>query len=358
MGTPFINPSVFQNAVSPPHRNPHAIVLIGGVRYDTFKDKQLVKQVVVELDTDKASEGRITLFDPRATHLNKFSDSSGAKFVPLLFYMGFGTDLGEPIFKGLLTRVERSSSDTTFTAYDMGYRMRQEKKAEYHKGDDIAIIKKLAERNGLKFSPPEKVDPPLDSHQSLIHDFKYDWDFALERADDAGFNMFVRQDTLFLREPATLSKPDLILRYRKDFWLLHDFSLTYKLPENEAGRPKIVEVRGRARGGKRLTGKSNQHSRGHIPVEGSRDLVMHTKKWANRRAHAIKAKSREPSWDLDIVSIPPLPHVRPDIRNTIRLEGRELGNLFMGDYLCDKVTHTLTGSGFHTEYRLYRDVDD
>ena len=57
---------------------------------------------------------------------------------------------------------------------------------------------------------------------------------------------------------------------------------------------------------------------------------------------------------MRIKSIAPLPGVRPDVRNTIALEN--VGKLFSGPYLCDKVTHTHTPGELHTEYNLYRDL--
>jgi hypothetical protein len=352
---PVINPKVFAEAQPAPPKNPHGIVVLGGDRYDTWKNKQIIKNISVDLKTDIGSEAHITLFDPRFKILDKYADSSGVSQLLVKVYLGFGEDLGEPVFKGLLDKIERGSSDTTFIVHDMGIKMKQEGKGEYHKGTSLDIIQKLATRNGLKFEGPEKVDPPLEHHPSMIQDSKNDWKLAAERAREVGFNIYVRQDTLFCKEPAKLGQPIFILRYRKDFYLLHDFSLSYKLPENQRGRAKLVEYRGRHRGGKRLTGLSRQHPRGHKPVEMRHDLSEHTQKHATRRAHAKKELEREPAWNCSIRSVPPLPQLRPDVRNTIRLEN--VGNLFSADYLVDNVRHELSGNDFFTDYTLYRDVD-
>ena len=335
-------------------KNPHSIIVLSGDRYDSWRDKQLVKHVEVELATDMSCEAKFTCYDPRFKILDRYSSGGGVPRLIVLIYMGFGEDLGQPVFKGLLDKVDRGDTETTFVFGDMGLKMRDELKAEYHKGlNDLGIISKLTKRHGLEFEGPDSaVD--LEIHPSMIQDFKNDWHHAKERAGSSGFNVFVRQDTLFCKEPAKIGDPILTLKYRKDFWMLHEFSLGYKLPENIKGRPKIVHRRGRKRGGWRLEGQSSGHSRGHHPVEGRHDLAEHTKKYANRRAHAHKELQREPSFDCTIRSIPPLPGVRPDIRNTIELQ--ELGKLFSGPYLCDKVRHEHSGSSFQTEYSLYRDI--
>jgi len=338
-------------------KNPHSIVVIGGRRFDSWRDKQIVKRVEVELATDMSSQATVTLFDPRFRILDSFTSGDGVPQLTCLFYMGFGKDLGPPVFKGLLARVEYGDAATTFLAYDMGLKMKQELKTEYHQGvNDLQILKKLATRNGLRFEGPDQV-PALEKHPSLIHPGKNDWEHSMERKRAAGFVVFVRQDTLFCKRPAKISAPILTLRYRKDFEFvpaLFGFSLQYKLPENQQGRPRVVHQRGRKRGGRLLIGQSTTHPRGHHPVKIHRDPAEHTKLYLNTRAHARKELQREPSFNVRIKSIAPLPGVRPDVRNTIALEN--VGKLFSGPYLCDKVTHTHTPGELHTEYNLYRDL--
>jgi hypothetical protein len=335
-------------------KNPHSIVILAGDRYDTWQDKQIVKRVEVELATDMSSEAKFTCFDPRFRILDRYYSGGGVPRLLVFVYMGFGQDLGEPVFKGLLDKVERGDTDTTFIFGDMGLKMRAELKHEYHKGlNDLEIKAKLAKRNGLGFEGPDNaVD--LEKHPSMIQDYKNDWEHSMERARSSGFNLFVRQDTLFCKEPAKIGAPVLTLRNRKDFWMEHDFSLTYKLPENQQGRPSVVHRFGRRRGGWRLTGESKTHSRGHHPVDGRHDPAEHTKKYINRRAHAHKELQREPAFNCTVRSIPPLPRLRPDVRNTIAIE--EVGKLFSGPYLCDKVRHEHGGDTFVTEYNLYRDT--
>jgi phage protein D len=340
----------------PAKRNPHSIVIIAGRRFDSWVDKQLTKRVSVELATDMASEASFTCFDPRFRILDSFTSGDGVPLLPMQFYMGFGQDLGPPVFEGYLQRVEHGDSDSTFIARDAGIKMRRELKSEYHQNmHDLAIIKKLATRNGLAFEGPDQA-PQLEIHPSMPQDWRNDWEHTMERARASSFVIFVRHNTLYCKEPAKITEPILTLRFRKEFWPLWGHSLTYKLPENQQGRPKIAIVHARGRGGKRLEGKSKEHPRGHIMRKGAaRDKAEHTKLYADRRAHAHKELQREPAFRLHVLSIPPLPGLRPDVRNTIQLEN--LGKLFSGPYLCDKVKHEHDGGGkFDTEYDLYRDI--
>jgi phage protein D len=337
-----------------PRKNPHAIVEIAGHRYDSWRDKQLFRQVTVELASNMASEALFRFFDPRFRILDSYTGDDGVPELPMKFWLGFGDDLGPPIFQGLLEVTERGDSDTTFIAYDKGYKMRRTKDSEYHRNlHDVEIITKLARRNGLNVEGPDDLSN-LEKHPSLPQDSQNDWEHSMERARHSGYVLYVRDDTLFIKEPAKVKGPILTLKNRKDFWLLHNFDFKYKLPENQQGRHKHVEWRSRKRGGRRLTGNSREHKRGHKLREIRHDISEHTKPTANRRAHASKELQREHAFTLDVRSIPPLPSVRPDVRDTIALEN--VGKLFSGPYLCDKVTHDLTGQGFATQYSLYRDT--
>lgn len=339
-------------------RNPHAIVEIGGDRYDSWQNKRLFKQVTVELLSNQASQGLFRFFDPKFKLLDKYTSDDGIPPLEMRFYLGLGEDLGAPIFKGILQRTERGDSDTTLRALDMGVKMRwkEGKRTEWHHNiHNVAIIQKMAKRNGLLSDVEEALaSRASDRHASIAQDTKNDWEFAIERARDEGVALYVRQDTLFVREPGKVGDPILTLRNKKDFVLLHRFDFTYKIPENHFGRHKVVHRHGRKRGGGRLTGVSEEHPRGHKHNEVTRDVAIHTKSYANRTAHASKALQREHAFVCNVRSIPPLPGVRPDFRDTIAIEN--VGKLFSGPYLVDKVTHDLTGNDFVTEYQLYRDI--
>lgn len=336
--------------------NPHGIIEIDGRRYDSWRDKSLFIGLDAELTTNQASAATWSVFDPDFEFLNAYTTSDTIKMLACRVWLGCGEDLGEPIFKGLLARVERGTSNTSFHFYDMGFVMRRVKKSEYHKNlNDVGIIKKLAERNNLKFVGPD-APVKLDTHKSIMQDGATDWEFATERAGDAGLVLYVRGDTLFAKEAAKTGEPKLTLVYKQDFALLNDFSLQFKLPESQDGRSKTVEARGRGRGGHRLKGQSHENARGTEKIELKRDLSISSKRHANARAQARKQLQREHAFVCSVTMLPDAARERVDIRDTIEL--KEVGNLFSGKYLLDRVAHRLAPGARSTQFDLYRDVKE
>ena len=343
-----------------PPDNPHSIVTINGDVYDNWKDQQTFQQVSVDLTTNQASEGLIRFFDPKFKIIDKYSLADGVPHCEVDIWMGFGADLGPKVFSGLLTRVERRDTDSVFRAYDKGHKMKYKRQNDYHyKLNDVAIIQKLAERNGLAFEGPDDQSG-LPNHNSMMQDHATDWRHAKERAREAGLVLYVRGDTLFAKPPAKVGAPKLTLIYRDDLnnvpRMFHHFDCSYKLPENQKGRHKVVRQRYRETGGTQGTGVSSRHQRGHEKEETKADLSIYQKSYADRKAVASKELNREHAFVITARSVPPLPVVRPDARDTIAVA--EMGLLFSGAYLCDKVMHDLNGSSFVTEYTLYRDHNE
>jgi phage protein D len=394
-------------------KNPHAIVEItapgaAATRWDSWEHPRLFKRVTVELTTNQASEAVWEFFDPTFAVVNRYtpaimagleyrlqSGSSNAgnsptkvgtlntladKLLVLRFWLGFGSglELGPAVFKGLLARVERGDSQTAFRAYDMGFKMRLVKKSEHHsKLSDVGIIEKLAKRNGLQFQgpdpgtlPPKGGTPNAGKHDAMMQDQKTDWDMAMERAREAGLVLFVRDDTLFAKPPATPGTALVTLTNRKDMQILHNFDLTFKVPENQAGRPGQVKVHTRGRGGHRRTG-ATPAGRGHQALSLKSDIPQHGQSAATGRAKARKDLEREHAFVLSVralpeFGVPPLGGSskippkggtpNPDVRDTIDVEG--IGALYSGLYLADKVSHEFSDRGFFTTYDLYRDVKE
>ncbi len=354
------------------NKNPHAIVEIDGFRWSSVDHPRLFQRVSVELSTGEASEAVWEIFDPKFVVINHYSKADGIPMATVRVWLGLGNPdlVGEPVFKGLLARVERGDSNTAFRAYDMGFKMRLEKKTGYQKGDDVAIIQSLAKRNGLLFEGPDEgtrprvvLDPkhvakhPRHKHRSLPQTAQTDWEHATECARASGLVLFVRGDTLFAKA-AAVTAPDgqekLTLTYRKDFNILRQFDLVYKTPENRDGRPRSVHVRVRGRGGRRLFGAAEGSNRGQKQVSLKTDLPENVQSTATARAHAKRDLQREHAYTVSIRTISPLPKVRPDVRDTVRL--KELGLLFSGKYLADKVSHEFAPGRLNTGYDLYRDT--
>ena len=352
---------------------PHAIVEIDGYRWDSWLHKSLFQRVSVDLSTGEASEAVWEMFDPKFAVINRYTKADGIPMATVRVWLGLGAgEMGEPVFKGLLARVERGESHTAFRAYDMGFKMRLEKKTGYHNNvDDVGLIGTLAKRNGLLFEGPDEgtqptivLDPkhvskkkPRHKHHVVSQDAQTDWERATECAQAEGLVLFVRGDTLFAKG-AAVTAPDgqekLTLTYRKDFNILRQFDLVYKTPENLDGRPRSVHVRVRGRGGRRIFGAAEGSDRGRRQVSLKTDLPTNIQSVATTRAHAKRDLQREHAFTVSIKTISPLPKLRPDVRDTVRL--KELGLLFSGKYLTDKVRHEFAPGRLSTSYDLYRDT--
>ena len=335
--------------------DPHAIIQIGGITWDSWDTPRLFESLSVELPTNQSAEARWTCFDEKSRVIDAYSDAGAVPLAEVKVYLGYGRNLGEPVFKGLLAQVERGDANSTFIAFDMGLKMKLIKKAGYHnKKDDLAIIKALAERNGLKFEGPEKP-LKLEPHKAMTQDEQTDWEHAMERARDSGLVLFVRQDTLFAKYPAKVGSPVLTLENRKDFVLQRNWDFTYRTPENQDGRPRVIARRGRGKGGKRLEGKSDISSRGRENVVLKRDVPgKASKSKLSKRAQAQKELEREHAFQGNLTTVCPLDRERLDVRNTIRISG--IGKLFSGKYLCDSVRYDFAPGKLNLDLELYRDI--
>ncbi len=221
--------------------------------WDSWTDEQLIESVRVSLVKNETSHAEIVIYDPDFKILDSLTTETGVDMATVKIYLGFEQDLGEPLFKGLLGEVERGNATTTLTIYDMGFKMKLEKKPGYHnKKSDVQILKTLATRNGLKFIGPKKP-LKLEPHKAMTQDEQTDWEHAMERARDAGLEIWVRQDTFFADYPPKPTTPILTLTNRVDFELKSDFDFFYRTPE---GKEKEVKVRGRGKAGKRVEGNN------------------------------------------------------------------------------------------------------
>lgn len=338
--------------------NPHAIVEIdgaNGLRWDSWQHQRLFEKVEVELVTNQSSEARWTVFDPEFRLIDSYTGTNGIPMLTVRVYLGYGKNLGEPVFKGLLAQVERGESSTTFVAFDMGFKMKLIKKAGYkNKKDDLAILKALAERNGLKFEGPENPKA-LEPHQAIMQDEMTDWEWAMERASDAGLILFVREDTLFAKYPAKTGTPILTLKNRKDFVLQSDWDFIYRTPENQDGRPRVIKRRGRGKAGRRIEGQSDVGQRGRENVILKRDVPgKASKSKLSRRAQAQKELEREHAFEGRVRIAYPPNLERLDVRNTVGIEN--IGKLFSGKYLCDAVSYQFGAGILEVDLELYRDI--
>lgn len=268
--------------------NPHCIVVLDGRRFDSWEDKEAFKSVSVELTTNRLSQATFKFFDPDFKLADQYAYIAAGGLPSVTIYMGYGKSLGKPIFEGVVAHIERDNTDTGFIAYDNGFRMKKIKNAEYYyKKDDKDIVGILADRNELSFSPPPGEIKGLEKYRTMTHDEKNDWQFAMERAREMGWILYVRGNTLYARYPAKTQAPIATFINRKNFVLKHGFDFTLRVPESQEGK-KLVRRVGRGRGGKRLVGTSNIGNRGKENVNLKRDSpgTLHESKIGSPRSGA------------------------------------------------------------------------
>ena len=346
--------------------NPHAIVElfetqgkteINKRRYDSWRDGQLLAQVAIELTTDQASEATIVVLDEDFRFTDRHLTETGMRRLMIRLWLGFGEDLGPSLFKGMLARTESDGRKATFVFHDLSTQLKQEKKTRYHnRTTTLQLLKKLALENkeiGNFSGPDTAVDEEV--YDSLIQAEETDWEFARRIARRDGWVIWVQDDTLFCQEAATYENPMADLVWKRDAHLLHGSRLTYKLPENRRGKPKAVEVRGRGRGGGRLSGHSDESPRGQSQIEIKRDLPKHSLKAARRRAHAHKTLQREHSFEHTIRLLPSYQGRRIQVRQTIRLTG---AGLFYSDrYIVDAIRYEYRPGSLTTDLSIYKDIE-
>lgn len=332
--------------------SPHSIVEIEGTRFDSWRGKDLIA-ASVELTTDKTGEGCVELFDPEFKILDGFL-GGGIKALQAKFYLGWATDLGNPLFTGSLARVEWSDRITTLRFHDKSAQMKQQKKTRYFKKQtDLQILEKLAKDNNLKFVLNARISDgqPIDS---LMQSGKTDWEMALKVAERVGLRLYVSDDTLYAVEAGTtqLSNSVATMIFEKDFTLLRNFNLSYKLPENKRGRNRRTEVRGRGKGGQRLTGTS-ETSAGTTNVIVNQDLPKQTIEMAEREARGRGNRRREYAFEHQLKTLSSFRKII-SLRNTITLAG--MGKFFSGNYSVTDIRYVFRPGELISELTVGADV--
>lgn len=349
----------------PIHSDPHVIVELtqtsadgsANIRWDSWEHKRLFENVEIELGMNQSSDARITLFDPKSKFLDRYSKVTERTLVRV--WMGFGRDLGEPVFKGILAQIERGETSTTLIAFDMGFVMRLLKRSGYkNKKDDLGIIRGLIERNPpLTFEGPDEA-LKLEPYNTATQDEQSDWDWMTERARVAGLEFYVRGDTVFVKKPmARVGKRGARLRleFGKDFRVVSDWSLIYRTPENADGKPKNVKYRRRDRKGKFVTGESDQSQTGREDTRIKQDVPQSSKSKLTKRAQAQKDLEKEYAFEATIELIKPEMKPHLDVRQVVELRG--VGQLFSGKYLTRRVNFIFSPGEMTMAVELYRDIE-
>jgi phage protein D len=329
-----------------------------GHRFDSFDPETIeerLESVSVELSTNRSSECEFRVFDPKFKIQAQFASMVSGHTPDVSVYMGYGDDLGAPVFQGMATQQERDDQTTGFVAYDYGFKMKKLKNAEYHyKMDDKDIISKLTARNGLGVSFPSGIRG-LEKYKVMMQDEQTDWQHVMERAKEIGWIVYVRNRTLYLRYPARVTPPIATFINKKDFHLKHGFDFTFRIPESQEGK-RLVTRRGRGKGGKQLAGTSDISAAGKEAINLKKDTPgKHTKAKLEVRAQAQKDLEREHAFEGSIKALirPGAPRI--DVRDTIKV--LEIGPVYSGAYICDGVRYEFSPGLMEIELDLFRDVN-
>lgn len=359
--------------------NPHAIVTIdrpgfadgqSSVRWDSWETQRLIERIDVELVTDSSSKATISVFDSNYRVIDAFSDPTSSTIVHV--YLGYGPDLGQPVFKGILGEINRTAKGTRFTCFDMAFVMKLEKRAGYrNKKDDLAIIRDLVtgkdeqgkKKYNLAFDAPQ--NPKTLEHNAMMQAEQTDWEHMMERAQDAGLHIFVRHDTVFARYPNDFtSTPVMTIRPSEDKTVLEGWEFRYDTPIDRDAKAKVVVHRARGKGGKRIEGQSgvSTNAKG-VQLVLKRDMANPSKSKLTKRAQAQKDLEREDTFKGDIETLFPVSGRRPDVLDTVRIEG--IGKLLSAGgsdkpkngYIVGGVNYHFAPGELTMALDLYRDVE-
>ena len=196
--------------------------------FDSFTDKSFFAGLTVELTTGKASQAEFTVADEDYSFIDSYTRSDGVMPCAAYIYLGYGEELGEPVFEGLLAAVEHNDGMSTFCFYDRSLRMKLEEKTEHHKGLDTDVMRKLVERNGLNCMFVDKSIKGLPL-KAKMQEAQTDWDLLMSLTQDAGLMVWIRGNTLYLARPARVGEPVLTLKQR-DVIALNGENLRYEIP--------------------------------------------------------------------------------------------------------------------------------
>lgn len=338
--------------------NPHCIIRLDNREYSAWREQALISRVTIDLTTEKSSEATLVVFDPKFEFTDRHLDAGGLRYLTAQIWLGFGAldTRGVADFKGRFVEHDHDGTMATFRFHDEGTRLKQGKKTRYHtRASDLQIMRKVADEHGLSLVIVGEVEDS-EPHASLIQRGVTDYKFLRRIAERAGLRFWFEGDTMYVQGAGKTDKinPLQTLTFRKDFTILTPLNLGYKQPENRRGRPSAHESRGRGRGGRRLSGTSEQSERGTEQIGVGEDLPHHTTKAAKRRAKAKKALKRENSFEHRIRLIATAAVSAMKLRGTINLSG--VGKFYTGAYLVHEIHREFTPGNLTTELSLRGDI--
>lgn len=326
---------------------------MGSARYSSRVDGSRLACVTVDLTTDKTSEASVTFADPDFEITDRHLDDTGLPRLGVRIWLGYGEELGEPHFKGVLAGHEHDGERATFRFHDTGAKLKTEKKLRYHNGKtDFGVLRSIAEEHELRFVVLNGARDGA-AHESLIQQGMTDWAFVQTIARRSGIRLWVEGDTMFAQEAGKHGTAAQTITYRKDFLLVRPVSLSYKLPENRRGRHAAVKFHVRGADGRRLTGEDAVDERGRKHQSAGEDLPHHTRAEAARRARGKRLHVKETGFEHRIRLLD-AGTSRFRLRAVLALAG--CGDFYGGEYVIHALRKEWRRGALTDELTLRRDI--
>lgn len=336
---------------------------------DLLKNSVEVFGVTINLTLDGASDFSFTVNNPFNASGKDFKYIENGLFevdTEVGIKIGYGDRSKlSTLLAGRIASVEVSFpangiSQLTIKGYDKLHKMTSEQKSKPWGSDSpikySEIVQKIASDSKYKFSKVTVVDTK-EQHQHVKQDRESDYNFIKNKlAAKIGFEVFVQKDEFIFRPPANDKKDQIIttLEWRKS---LLSFSPSINLAE-QVGE---VQVRGwDSKTQKPIIGKAkkgDEHGRDGSRQSGAEKAAgtmrhlwrpsIASQTEANDVAKAALNKSADKyvTGSGECIGI-------PDILPGHNLKFEGIGKKFSKVYYLQKVTHSISSSGYKTTFNV------
>jgi hypothetical protein len=281
--------------------------------------------------------------------------------------MGYGDRSAlQTVFSGIMTEVDLSFpangvSQLTVKGFDRSHKMMKSQHSDSWGSDTNPVkysdvVKKIADKPQYGFGKSQIVDT-REKHRQIKQNRQSDFDFMQKKlADEIGFEVFVRGNDLYFR-PRANDSSDTVAEL---VWGRTLLSFSPKI--NTAKQTSEVQVRGwdssrqkaivgKARPGDEHGRERGRKSGGEAVAATQGDVVKHiwkpvsTQKEADALAKSVLEKTALGYVTGSAESLG-IPEIMPG--KNIQLSG--LGKKFSKIYYIEKVTHTISTSGYKTTF--------
>ena len=334
-----------------------------------------IQQVSVTLQQDLMDTFTLTLANAypqlRWTHTddaNLFREASSVRIS-----MGYVDDLHE-VISGEITKISPSFPDTgmptvNINGYTLLHRLAGDQKTRpFPKITDKQIIEQIAGEVNLQV----KADETGTQYDYVMQHNQTDLQFLAERAKRIGFEMLVQKDTLLFRKPpeqaaklytlvwgqpqaAGSGGPNTLplKKFSTDLNIKNQYGDVMVRGYDPATKRTIIGTATQADAApmnQRRTGaqiaagsfhRARQHIRVNVPVASQAEADLHARAIKNDNAMQLLTGS---------ASTIGIPDLKPG--SIVDLQG--IGKRFNGFYYVSQATHSISSSGYSTDFSVQR----